>query len=138
MLFLTFLQLKDGATQRSSEDKKNDQKKLSKISKTAKQISFKTSQLIRKCFIVKLPKTFNVIQTKLNGTFSFSPERRVRGQRDSVSFGVEETSDLCEVAASFDDVLHRRRLHQEGVPAGLLLHAVDALLIGTEMKTIMI
>ena len=41
-------------------------------------------------------------------------------QRDSVSLGVEESSDLGELAVPLDRVLHRRRLHQERVLAVIL------------------
>ena len=43
------------------------------------------------------------------------------------SFGIEQTSDLSEVAVALDGVVERRRLHEEGEIA--LEDSLDALLV---------
>ena len=57
----------------------------------------------------------------------FEKTSPTRWQSDSISFGVEQSSDLRRVALPLDDVLDRRRLHQEGVKAVRLLHLFDTL-----------
>ena len=74
----------------------------------------------------------NITFLKLqDGATERSSEWRVGRQGDAVALRVEESSNLSEITAAFHDVLDRRRLHEEGVPAGLFLHPLNALVVGS-------
>ena len=60
------------------------------------------------------------------------PVGRARRERDPIALGVEQPADLSRVALALDDVLDGGGLHEEGVLAVALLHALDALSVALD------
>ena len=81
---------------------------------------------VRYCLGVRRTWNLTKIEIIIKRIFEFFFTWR---QRHSVSLAVELVSDLGELAIPLHVVLHGRGLHEEGVVAVALHHAVDPLLV---------